>query len=201
MLTNAFSLLVIIVFAAWTFLTILNQHRSTRRFILAVVRRDLCCLIPIWTFFAPNPGRTDIHLLYRDRDADGRMTAWREVPLDRRRSWLMLWNPRRRICKGVTDVAPDLTRDTTYKPKEVVSKRKVFTFPYLLLLNYVCCQPVDFRARLRQFAVARTNGIGAEGEVDVAFLSAFHRIEPTSSQREESCVLSLAWPTDSLTNS
>ena len=126
---------------------------------------------------------------------------WREVPLDRRRSWLMLWNPRRRISKGVTDVAPDLTRDTTYKPKELVTKRKVFSFPYLLLLNYVCCQPVDFRARLRQFAVARTNGIGAEGEVEVVFLSAFHRIETISSQGEASCVLSLALPTDSLTNS
>ena len=178
MLTTALSTVVILFFAVWLIVSALNQHPRTRRLVNAVVDRDIFSLVPIWTFFAPNPGCTDLHLLYRDRDVEGETTDWREVVFSGRRSALDLWNPYRRISKGVIDVAPDLTRGTPYAARNAVDKKKVLGFPYLLLLNYVCMQPADFRAEMRQFAVARTNGFGTEGEPEVIFLSAFHRIVP-----------------------
>lgn len=181
MWTEGLSLLVIVVFVLWTIASLCNQHPRARRLIQRFGNRDVCSLIPVWTFFAPNPGSTDVHLLYRDCDPEGQVTPWREIVLTGRRSWLTLWSPKRRISKGVVDVAPDLTRDTNYQPKAAVSKKKVFSFPYLLLLNYVCCQPVDFRAQMRQFAVVRTNGIGTDNEPEVVFLSAFHQIQNITS--------------------
>ncbi|MEO0645067.1 MAG: hypothetical protein AAFZ17_02740 [Cyanobacteria bacterium J06650_10] len=132
--------------------------------------------MPIWTFFAPNPGDTDVHLLYRDRDSEGNTTMWIEIMLERRKSNLTFWNPTRRISKGVVDVVPSLTANINYLPKASVNRKKVLQFPYLLLLNYVCHQPFDFRAKMRQFAIARTCGHGTEGEPEVVFLSAFHQL-------------------------
>ena len=109
-------------------------------------------------------------------DSEGNITVWRDILLERRESWWSLWNPRRRIGKGVVDVSPNLTADVDYQPRASVSKRKVVEFPYLLLLNYVCAQPTDFRAQMRQFAVARTDGHGTEAQAEVVFLSAFHRL-------------------------
>jgi hypothetical protein len=175
--TDILSLSIIGAFVIWMVLSVLNQHPQTRRLVSRFVYRDVCSLVPIWTFFAPHPGRTDVHLFYRDRDADGQVTEWREITLERRTAALSLWNPRRRISKGVIDVAPDLVKGTNYKAKEPVPKQKVLGFPYLILLNYVCCQPIDFRAKMRQFAVARTNGIAAEENPEVVFLSAFHKLQ------------------------
>ena len=176
MLTTLLSAIVIGLFTIWILVTVLNHIGQTRRWVRAIVNYDICAVIPIWTFFAPQPGRTDLYLLYRDRDADGQITLWRDVLLERRRSWRSFWNARRRIGKGVVDVAPSLTANTEYKSRATVSKKKVLEFPYLLLLNYVCQQPADFRAVMRQFAVARTRGHGTEAEPEVVFLSAFHRL-------------------------
>src|SRR5581483_6746809 len=41
--------------------------------------RDRLAIIPHWTFFAPNPGTSDFHLLARDRLAGGGFSAWKEV--------------------------------------------------------------------------------------------------------------------------
>jgi hypothetical protein len=176
MLTDISSAGVIGFFAAWILITVLNHTRRTRRWIWPLVTYDICAAIPVWTFFAPSPGRTDVHLLYRDRDRDGQISPWREVALERRSTWWSFWNVRRRIGKGVVDVAPDLTANTSDEARAPVSKKKVLDFSYLLLLNYVCHQPADFRAETRQFAVARTRGYGTQSEPDVIFVSAFHRI-------------------------
>lgn len=174
--SQALSFLVVALLAGWLLVSILAQHRTTRRYVSMIVTRDICSLVPVWTFFAPNPGRTDLYLLYRDAGADGDVTAWKEVALGGERTLFSLWNPLRRIRKAIIDIAPDLTMDVTYRPREPVTKQKVLGFPYLLLLNYVCLQPADFRARSRQFAVARTNGFGTEDQPEVLFLSAFHQL-------------------------
>lgn len=175
-MTVVLSVLVVLVALAWLAVTMLNHVQRTRRLVRAITRYDICAAIPVWTFFAPNPGRTDVYLLYRDRDAAGGITAWRNIPFERRRAWWSIWNPTRRIGKAVVDVAPELTVGVDYEPRAPAGKRKVVEFPYLLLLNYATRQPADFRAETRQFAVARTEGHGTELEPEVVFLSAFHRL-------------------------
>ena len=177
MVTNILSFLVILLLAAWFLLSVFNQNARTRKMIGRIAYRDICSLLPIWTFFAPNPGRTDLYLVYRDRDAEGSVSSWRQVRSTERRSWLSLWSPQRRIQKGIVDLAGNFTKGVVYEARQSVSKQQVVSFPYLLLLNYVCGKPVDFRARTRQFALAKTNGHGTEDEPEVIFLSAFHTID------------------------
>src|SRR5687768_1505484 len=132
MLVSILSWIVIAAFVVWFFISILNQHRKTRKKVSAVTNRDICSLIPIWTFFAPNPGRTDLYLLYRDRDQDGNISDWREIGTARRKSWTVQWSPKRRIHKGIVDVSSNFTSDAIYEEKQSVSKKHVVGFPYLL---------------------------------------------------------------------
>jgi hypothetical protein len=179
-LQTGVSYAVMAVLAAWFALTILNQARWTRRFVSAIVSRDIGGLVPVWTFFAPNPGDTDTHLLFRDRDADGRVTAWREASAAGRRHVLDLWNPRRRIHKGIVDVIYDLTKRDPRTPHTSspapVSKRRMVSFPYVLLLNYVSQLPGDFGAIERQFAIVRTPGIAFRAQPNILFVTPFHKL-------------------------
>jgi hypothetical protein len=171
---------VVSLLAGWLVVSILAQHRRTRPLVSRIVSRDICSLVPVWTFFAPNPGRTDLYLAYRDAGPDGDISPWRSIALGSRRNCVALWNVKRRIRKAIIDVAPDLVRDIPSDPRAPVTKKKVLGFPYLLLLNYVSAQPGDFRATTRQFAVARTNGFGTEDSPAVIFLSAFHKLPTTT---------------------
>lgn len=175
-MTSILSFIVVAILASWFIVTVLSHLERTRPFVRSITTYDICGVVPIWTFFAPNPGRTDVYLLYRDRDAEGNITQWRDIVLERRSEWWSFWNPQRRIGKAVVDLAPDLTAGTPYEARTATSKRKVLEFQYLLILNYVCKQPADFRAEMRQFAVARTEGHGTEHQPEVVFLSAFHRL-------------------------
>jgi hypothetical protein len=176
---------VVLLLGGWLVVSAANQRKDTRRWVRRITNVDICALVPIWTFFAPNPGDSDTHLLFRDRDQGGRSTCWREVPLAGRRSIVDLWNPARRIHKAIVDVAFDLSRPDDADPdhasddaagKQVVNKRRVISFPYLLILNYVSRLPGDFGAEQRQFAIARTPGLLGRDQPQVLMVSAFHRL-------------------------
>ena len=176
MATQVFSDIIILFLGGWFLFSVLNQHKRWKKSIRFFLNYDICSLIPIWTFFAPNPGRTDIYLLYRDRDEEGSISDWREIKTSFRNAWFAQWSPLRRIQKGIVDVAYTLHAEKITESRQSISKRNVVGFPYLLLLHYVCTKPFDFSARARQFAIARTNGHGTEDETDVIFLSAFHQL-------------------------
>lgn len=173
------SWLIVAILGAWVVITAFNQTSRTRRLIGRLVAYDICGLIPVWTFFAPNPGDTDTHLLFRDRDPEGRMTDWREVRMVSRRRVIDLWNPRRRISKSLVDVVYDLTKRDKAQGEQgpqLLSKRRVLSFPYLLVLNYVSQHRGDFGAFDRQFVIAKTPGIASRGRPEVLFVSPFHRL-------------------------
>ena len=176
--------LVVAILVVWVVVTVANQRPASRRLVRRITNLDICGLVPIWTFFAPNPGDTDVHLLFRDRDQDGRVTCWREVKLTGRRWILHLWSPQRRINKAIVDVAFDLARpdelNEDAKPApdgpKLVNKQRVLSFPYLLVLNYVSSLTGDFGAVERQFVIARTPGMRGRSAPDVRLVSAFHRV-------------------------
>src|SRR3954470_12564692 len=94
---------VALALGGWFVVAVLNQFRF--RWFDRVRRRDRLYLLPAWTFFAPNPGRSDYHLVYRDRRRDGSLTDWREVPLGApRRPYSCVWNPRKRARKALSDI-------------------------------------------------------------------------------------------------
>src|SRR5207249_4775889 len=89
--------------------------------------------IPLWTFFAPNPGVSDYYILFRDRLVNGSLTCWREVPLSLSRGWSRaVWHPDRRRRKALMDLASALVQFAQKSELGVT-----LTIPYLLLLDVV----------------------------------------------------------------
>jgi hypothetical protein len=158
--------------ALWFALSVLNQFRRGA-LIRPIKRRDACSLIPVWTFFAPRPGVTDFNLLYRDRSIDGACGPWQEFTPPAPGGLKGLWNPGKRVRKGITDMCNTLLRIATQRP----GKRMYVQLPYLTLLHYVCDAPRTPLSHLRQFAVVRTYGFHTDREPTVLFVSALHRLE------------------------
>jgi hypothetical protein len=167
-----------IFFLIWFVLTVLNQfHRG--RIIHPVKRLDVVGIIPIWTFFAPNPGRNDYHLLFRDMTIDESTSVWRTIEIRGRRPFRCVWHPSRRIHKAVNDVLSQLTHTNSNEAQgRTLDKGRLIGVPYIILANFILNQPHDFRSIARQFTIARTAG-GTDGLTNptAIFLSAFHRFE------------------------
>ena len=130
-------------------------------------------MIPVWTFFAPNPGTNDVLLLYRDKLSTGAVTDWREVPF-RAGVVRAVWNPEKRLQKGLTDLGNALRR---YAADHLERPELILLHPgFITLLNFVSRQPHAPSTAFTQFAVARSEGNYSETPADVMFLSTFHRV-------------------------
>jgi len=164
-----FPLIIGIIFALWLIVTVLNQLNLDR--FKKLMRLDAFHLIPIWTFFAPNPGTSDYYLLFRDRLVNGSLTYWREIVLGAKAPWLRaFWNPERRRSKALLDLATALIQLTQGYEKAQVTA----SIPYLLLLELVEAQDRTPLADARQFLIMIRNP--SAGTTAAAFLSQFHRV-------------------------
>lgn len=152
------------VLLAWLAVTAVSQ-------IPGRALRDPLGLVPRWTFFAPNPGEFDYHLLFRDfDDAELPVTPWREIRAPARRSLLSaLWNPEKRYRKGVIDCCqscvPSRGRNGTVRT----------SVPYLALLNVVMAEPRVHGAHARAFVVVATKSFAAS-PADVLIRSDVHAL-------------------------
>jgi hypothetical protein len=151
-------------------LTALTQRRGGR-FEQALRTRDVFCLLPLWTFFAPNPGTTDTRLLWRESLGPGQTSHWHELSPPGRRAWSAVWNPKRRIQKAITDAGALLSEARARDDADVV----MLSVAYLMLLGYVTVQVGSPRAFARQFILVQTSGEPqCFDEVKVLFVSRWH---------------------------
>lgn len=128
-------------------------------------------LIPEWTFFAPNPGIHDAHLLYRDLLEDGTLTEWREIPLLEPRIYAhTVWNPNSRQEKAVFDAISELKIRSAYTDQKSLQ----VSVPYLALLNFVSSLFHEEGANATQYLVAESTGIDLTEEPSMVFLSNLH---------------------------
>jgi hypothetical protein len=161
-------------FAIWLLLTIMNEFRLS--WFNRITRRDTFHLIPRWTFFAPNPPRSDYHLQYRDRLADGVITPWAQIPtLSPRHLYSFLWNPEKRANKVVRDAVTTLRRCTPEDRRN--ASLMMWTLPYVLLLNYACSMKASSEALHRQFRVVESDGFESSQQ-RIIFTSEMHSLRP-----------------------
>jgi len=162
---------VLATLGAWLVLSVIQQFSPP--WFARVQGIDIFGLIPLWTFFAPNPGHSDYHLVYRDELHDGTITPWREVPMcELRGPRSFIWNPEKRSKKVLADVAAALVQhaDATSELETLVS------LPYLILLNVIAAEePV--RAAARQFVLVETFGFLRRGPTRALLVSRFHPLE------------------------
>lgn len=188
------SILLYSIVTLWLVITLLAQHTRFRPFSSI----DAFHVIPRWTFFAPNPGIRDYHLVIRDRCRDGRTSGWKSVPIySARPRFGYLWHPQKRSSKIMNDAIQSIK--LLLKRENVGATGLPFTMPYLLLyiaLLTPCRQnrmPLNFRLPLSSPRDMTSGGW------NVRFYQAFiaddiegldgHYIMPRHNQNLISCVV------------
>jgi hypothetical protein len=168
------AIVVVIIYVVWGAATIANQFHSWCPIWLRAV--DIFGLIPVWTFFAPNPGMTDYYLLYRDRLPDGSFDNWRKVDLKKSENGLRLalWNPTQRKHKALSDIVSSIVRLANNRESETL----IVIVPYILILNLITSRPHSLGATGTQFMVLEHGGFSGEPERSrVLVMSGIHRLQ------------------------
>jgi hypothetical protein len=129
--------------------TALAQTRAVR-WVSRLKRADPIALIPSWTFFAPNPGVSDTRIVSRDQYVDGMLSPWCEVEPPSGAWFRPVWQPNKRVRKGMVDCASMTLRHIARTPGSPISR---VSLPYLLLSHHVVSQPRPPMSVARQFAI------------------------------------------------
>jgi hypothetical protein len=129
-------------------------------------------LVPQWSFFAPTPGVQNLYLLYRDVHVGGDTTAWRVVHgMDGdREPWSFIWNPRRRLRKGLHDLISGLDAARDQARPELVQ----LTLPYLLIVNHISSLPRLDGVWATEFIIMVSDPYG---HPHVVYQSGRHRVQ------------------------
>jgi hypothetical protein len=161
----------ILILTAWLIISLLSQLQV--KLVAPLKAHDVFSLIPNWSFFAPRPGTSDYHLVYRDLGADGEWGKWREIPLAERRTLMgAIWNPQKRRTKTLSDVVRGLIR----LAHDRVLNDFSLTLPYLSILNYISAFPRSSACLQTQFMILQSEGFLDERDPAFLFLSNAHNL-------------------------
>jgi hypothetical protein len=160
-------------FLLWGTLTVINQFEYS--WVQNIRKLDFFYLVPRWTFFAPNPGTFDYHIVYRFRDLNNSITNFKEIDLQREKRFSTgLWNPQRRIGKAVLDVGMELENlgiKSHANPENIQ-----LSLSYLILLNFVKQHSDNTNFHYVQFVILKSYGYFDKNKPILILCSAFHRI-------------------------
>jgi len=134
-------------------------------------------LIPMWNFFAPNPGVYDYFLLYRDRHSGDFVAPWKESPhFTTRRPWFAFaWNPKKIEKKLLFDLVSELLREANHlKLHDTEIERLQLSLPYLFLLQYITTFPRAHHCNATQFMVMRRSV--ESDSIEPVFISHLHNL-------------------------
>jgi len=136
-------------------------------------RYDLFMLLPRWTFFAPRPGMSDYHLLYRDHMEDGSLDPWIEIPItEERKPFSFIWNPEKKSKKILSDVVAALLQSGIRDGAALM-----LSLPYLILLNVVVHHGEIRVGVRRQFVLVEKLQHGETPAVQVVMISGSHPLQ------------------------
>lgn len=141
----------------------------------SLAKYDSFSILPAWSFFAPRPGTSDFHWLFRDLLEDGTLTPWTELTLVEERSVTsVLFNPRKRSLKTLLDIAGELSSPTL---NQHGSKAVALSLGYLLLLNHLNSIRHPDASIQTQFMLMTSSGARPSDQPSVYFLSHFHKLD------------------------
>jgi len=170
-MTAVYGFALLVVLSVWFGLSVAFQFRPKK--LTALKTHDHFSLVPLWTFFAPRPGTSDTHLLFRDRVLDIGITPWREVLAMKRSPLRGFWNPQKRVGKTLHDLEYHLLQLQGAKLRR---EEILLSMAYLVLINYIAGLPRANFSTSTQFAVVRSWGYRGGDEPDIMFLSEFHSV-------------------------
>lgn len=171
-LSDIFTYLIVGCLGFWLLASAICQFNILR--LESFFRRmDYFSLLPRWSFFAPNPGVTDYHLLYRDKDQENECGRWRELPIASKRTLLgAIWNPKKRSKKALSDAVQTIVRSSnTLKPSEFKT-----SICYIALVNFIASLPRKTDGRATQFMIMESYGHYPDKGPKMLFRSEFHKL-------------------------
>lgn len=170
-----------VVYGLWLVLTVFWQFDYCRDRVRLLRRVNALHILPIWTFFAPRPGMSDTHVVYRDKLGDGTVTEWKEIDLvEARRNFHWLWNPRKRLDKVAVDALSDIKMvknrgEDAGIETETLQQQIKLSKGYLLLMNIAFSHPpIREESRWRQFVVVEASHSTGDRSIQPIFFSPFH---------------------------
>jgi hypothetical protein len=169
-------IIYIVLFGSWLVLTLLFQLQleGSKKWNWIPVL-DIFSMVPRWTFFAPNPGQSDYHLLYRDIWLNGNTSNWKEVNIGYSDNYTtILWNPLKRKSKAIHDIFSQVIVEIKAKPDDL--QRLKISLPYLMILNHVNALDHDIHTAKVQFMIMEAFGYNENKEPQIALLSDMHRL-------------------------
>jgi hypothetical protein len=164
----------------WFIITVICQFKGKpAQFLRRHV--DLLNIIPQWTFFAPSPGKSDYHLLYRDKNTDEIISEWTELDIVVQRNWFnFIWNPQKRKKKILADIVQSLVAIIAKHEgnNEEARKLLMFTLPYVMVLNTIFQEDSKIDdPYYRQFMLAESSGYLEDRDPSFILVSKFHQIK------------------------
>ena len=163
---------LVFILTIWLLLSVLNQFGRSR--FRGLRPADPLQLLPLWTFFAPNPGVHDYYLLYRDK-SDGEPGTWQLAQPTQSRRWTScLWNPDKVQNKVLSDLVQILAG--YHDPPKDHGPAVMLTLPYLICLTMAISAAPLSPGAFRQFVLARKRGLVTTDELLPILISDFHHI-------------------------
>lgn len=163
---------VLVFFALWLVATLLKQLDFP--WARKVVAFDVFHILPRWTFFAPNPGTSDYHLVYRKMDAQNNVSEFLEFPFHERNRLCFLWNPDKRVKKALMDLA--IMMNQLCASDEYNENNIGLSFSYVAILNFLSSVPLGSNTRSLQFALLVSDGFIDLKEPRLVICSEFHSV-------------------------
>ena len=137
---------------------------------------DFLGLLPMWSFFAPNPARHDMYILWRLIDAGGLPAEWRELTNGSSGKWYqMLFYPGRRHSKIIFDLVQDLQRSLATGHEGTVTSDRA----YIAIKNFARRQAQRSRQDHVGFQLCAIKDAGFDQaeQPEVMFLSKHYLID------------------------
>jgi hypothetical protein len=170
---HCWTVVVGFAFGSWFALSIISQFRPS--WWNRIERHDIFALLPQWSFFAPNPGTHDIHLVFRDWCGSAHH-PWVAIQPQQAKPWRSIWHPERFERKIVDDLANSLkecSHSTRDSPETLI-----LSSAYLILLHWTMAQPREnLQATHRQFALIRSCGFSPSRKIAVELVSDVHSFQ------------------------
>ncbi len=136
---------------------------------------DFLQLLPDWKFFAPEPNRSDYHLLARHRTGSEAPGAWQVLENSRKHTLRPhLLDPHRRLRKAMVDVSASyivISEERRRESAEQLRPTLSTSMTYLLLLSLATAKRLA--GEEIQFAVVATRD-EEDDNGEVVMLSDFH---------------------------
>jgi hypothetical protein len=163
-------------FFAWFSLSVLHQ---VRLFSSKMGRFDPLGLLPRWTFFAPNPGIYDYHIVYREvNDGDGSdlnpdtSNSWRHIQIISETAAIpLLWNPERRIAKTISDISNSIIGML----REKIAPDVVPYTPSYFLMTHLAQRGVTRGSKI-EWAIVKSHGFHGNRTFSPVFVSNVHEV-------------------------